>query len=142
MGEINFSTGVVDMSVNGVRTIRFNPSDYGYLEELFALASKVQAIAEKMSEKVESAKGTAKMFDYYRAAEKQMREAVDQVFGENFCNDVFQGVRLMATVDGLTVFETFLFAVVDKMDEDIKKNMSMRGDRINSYMEKYRKNRT
>ena len=44
MDEIRFSTGVVEMSVNGGRTIRFNPADIGFLDTLYSLLGKLDAI--------------------------------------------------------------------------------------------------
>lgn len=137
MADIVFSTGVVEMSVNGGRTIKFNPSDVGFAEVLFSLVSKIEDIDKKRQEKTEKCTDNAKAFDYYRASDKQMREAVDAVFGENFCADVFDNVRLIALADGLTVIENFIFAVLDQMDEDIAANVEKRNARIAKYTEKY-----
>lgn len=44
MEGINFSTGVVEMPVNGGRTIRFNPADPGFLTTLYELLGKIETI--------------------------------------------------------------------------------------------------
>lgn len=137
MADIVFSTGVVEMSVNGVRTIKFNPSDMGFADVLFSLAGKIDDIEKTRQEKTDKTNDAAKAFEYFRASDRKMREAVDEVFGENFCDDVFDGVRLTALSDGLTVIENFIFAVLDKMDDDITENMSKRNDRIKKYTDKY-----
>lgn len=67
-----------------------------------------------------------------------MRAAIDSVFGEDFCTDVFPGIRLTAMADGLTALENFLCAVIDKMDEKIQDNMAQRGGRIAKYTAKCR----
>lgn len=67
-----------------------------------------------------------------------MREAVDSIFGEGFCKDVFK-TRLFAMADGMTVVENFLFAILDEMDESITENLSKRDARIRKYTEKYSK---
>lgn len=137
MAEINFSTGVVEMSVNGKRTIKFNPSDVGFIETLYSLMAKVEEIESDSRKKRENTDEPAKVFDYFRASDKRMREAVDAVFGDGFCDDVFDGVRLVALADGLTVLENFVFAVVDQMDESVRSNMEARNAKIEKYTAKY-----
>lgn len=139
MAELNFATGIVEFKVNGLRTININPSDVGFLETIYALMGKVEAIEAETSKKREKADDAAKIFEYFRASDKKMRESVDSVFGDGFCVDVFKGVRLMAMADGLTVLENFLFAVIDQMDDSIKENMAKRNDRIAKYTAKYEK---
>lgn len=137
MADITFSTGIVEMSVNGVRNIRFNPSDVGFMETLYGLMAKVEEIDTESRKKREKADEPAKVFDYFRSSDKRMREAVDAVFGDGFCDDVFDGVRLMALADGLTVLENFIFAVIDNMDESVRDNMAQRDSKIAKYTAKY-----
>lgn len=141
MAEITFSTGVVEMSVNGKRTIRFNPSDIGFMDTLYALMAKVESIENDSQKKRENQSDPAKIFDSFRASDKKMRDAVDAVFGDGFCDDVFSGVRLVALVDGLTVLENFIFAVIDQMDESVKANMEARNAKIEKYTAKYKARR-
>lgn len=139
MSEIRFSTGVVEVPVNGGRTIRFNPTDVGFLDTLYGLLAKVDAIDKETAKKREKTEDVSKVFDYMRASDKRMREAVDAMFGEGFSDDVFNGVRLVAQADGLSVLENFVFAVFDQMDESVTKNMAKRGERIAKYTAKYEK---
>ena len=139
MAEITFSTGVVEMPVNGGRTIRFNPADIGFADTLYSMLAKVDAIDAETRKKREKTDDLAKVFDYMRASDKQMRKAVDDVFGEGFCDDVFQGVRLTALSDGLSVLENFVFAVMDQIDESVTDNLAKREGRIAKYTAKYQK---
>ena len=141
MKELNFSTGVVEMAVNGGRTIRFNPADIGFLDTLYSLLGKLESIDAETLKKRDKTDDPAKFFDYARLCDKRMKEAVDSVFGEGFCNDVFQGVRLFALAEGLTVIENFIFAIIDKMDESVRENMAQRSGRMAKYTEKYQKSR-
>ena len=139
--EIQFSTGVVEVPVNGGRAICFNPSDMGFADTLYSLLAKIEAIDSEGRKKREKTEDLAKVFDYYRAGDTKMRQAVDAVFGEGFCADVFPGVRLTAMADGLTVIENFVFAVLDCMDEDIADNLAKRNARIARYTEKYKRHK-
>ena len=129
------------MSVNGGRTIRFNPSDIGFMETLYNLIGKIEAIDRETALKKDKTDDPAKLFDYARASDKRMKEAVDAIFGEGFSDDVFRGLRLVAMADGLTVIENFVFAIVDKMDDSVRANMEQREGRIAKYTEKYKRHK-
>ena len=139
MEELRFETGLVEMSVNGGRTIRFNPSDIGFMETLYNMIGKIEAIDRETALKKDKTDDPAKLFDYARASDKRMKEAVDAIFGEGFSDDVFRGLRLVAMADGLTVIENFVFAIVDKMDDSVRANMEQREGRIAKYTEKYKR---
>lgn len=137
MAEISFSTGIIEAPVNGGRTIRFNPADVGFMETLYSLMAKVESIDKENKSKRSKMQDPSKIFDNYRASDKRMREAVDAVFGDGFCDEVFNGVRLVALADGLTVLENFIFAVLDQMDDTVKENLAKRDSRIAKYTERY-----
>lgn len=139
MEELNFSTGVKEMQVNGGRIIRFNPADIGFMDTLYSLLGKLESIKADEDKKREKTDDLAKFFDYARLCEKRMRDAVDSVFGEGFCNDTFDGVRLWALSDGLTVIENLVFAITDKMDDSVRDNLAKREGRIAKYTAKYQK---
>lgn len=137
MKELNFETGLVEMAVNGGRTVRFNPADVGFMDTLFTLLGKIEAIETEVEKKRAKTDDLAKRFDYARSSDKRMREAVDSIFGEGFCEEVFPGIRLTALADGLTVLENFIFAIMDEMDESVRDNLAKRNDRIANYTAKY-----
>lgn len=141
MKELNFETGLVEMAVNGGRVIRFNPADIGFCDLLYNLLGKIEAIDTETRKKQERADDMAKNFDRFRAGDKRMREAVDAVFGEGFCEDVFCGIRLMALANGLTVLENFIFAILDEMDASVHENLAKREGRISKYTAKYQANK-
>lgn len=120
------------------RYVDFNPADQGFAEELYGLASKLEKIHESKAKEREQAEDGATRYDINRAEDKEMREAVDALFGEGFSKDVFH-TRLSALVDGLTVVENFLFALLDKMDDTITANIAKRDARIKKYTDKYSK---
>lgn len=137
MKELNFETGLVEMTVNGGRTVRFNPADMGFLETVYGLLAKLEAVEADTAKKRAKTDDLAKQFDHARTSDRRMREAVDSVFGEGFCADVFPGIRLTALADGLTVLENFLFALIDEMDESVRGNLAKREGRIAKYTAKY-----
>lgn len=141
MKELNFETGLAEMAVNGGRVIRFNPADIGFLDTLYGLLGKIESIEMETKKKQGQTDDLAKLFDRSRASDKRMRDAVDSVFGEGFCADVFPGIRLTALAGGLTVLENFVFAIMDEMDDSIRDNMAKREGRIAKYTAKYQTHR-
>lgn len=137
MKELKFETGLVEMAVNGGRVIRFNPADVGFMDTLYALLGKIEAIEAETRKKQDKTEDLAKLFDRSRSSDKRMREAVDSVFGEGFCAQVFPGIRLTALADGLSVLENFVFAILDEMDESVRDNLAKREGRIAKYTAKY-----
>lgn len=140
MLELNFDTGVVEMSVLGKRTITFNPTDIGFMESLYSMMAKVESIESDVEKKREKTDDPAKFFDYHRLSDKREREAVDSVFGDGFCDDVFGRLRLAALNDeGLMLIERFAFGIIDQMDESVKDTMAKRQDSLSKYTAKYQK---
>lgn len=129
---------VDDTGAETGRSVDFNPADQGFAEELYGLASKIGEIQEAKAREYELAEDAAARFEVSRAKDREMREAVDALFGEGFSKDVFK-TRLVALTGGLTVVEAFLFSLLDEMDESITANIAARDARIKKYTEKYSK---
>ena len=105
---------ITDTGVDTGRSVDFNPGDQGFAEELYGLVSKLAQIHEKKVEATKDVADPAERFDLSRAEDADMRKAVDALFGEGFCGDVFK-TRLFAVVDGMTVIEAFLYSLLDEI---------------------------
>lgn len=141
--RFDVSSGIKHLSVfiDGTdtgRTVDFNPADNGFAESLYGLTSKLSQIHESRKKEYEDEQDPAARFDISRAEDAEMREAVDSLFGDGFCRDVFK-TRLFALADGMTVVENFMFALLDEMDESITENLAKRDTRIKKYTDKYSK---
>lgn len=141
--NLSISSGIKHMPVfdgdrDTGRSVDFNPSDHGFAENLYGLVSKLSNIHDEKKKMYEAEEDPAARFDISRAEDAEMRKAVDSLFGEGFCDDVFK-VRLFAMAEGMAVVESFLLAILDEMDESITDNMSKRDAKIKKYTEKYSK---
>lgn len=140
---VSFSGGVrrfdvyTDTGMDTGRYVEFNPADQSFAEDLYGLVSKLGKIHEKFVKEAETA-DAADRFDLSRAEDAEMRAAVDAMFGEGFCKDVFR-TRLFALADGMTAVENFLYALLDKMDASVSENLAKRDARIKQYTQKYSK---
>lgn len=141
--NLSISSGILHKPVimDGVdtgRTVDFNPADQGFAESLYGLVSKIGKIHEAKKKEYEEEMDLANRFEICVAEDTEMRKAVDALFGDGFCQDVFK-VRLFALSDGMTVIENFLMALLDEMDEAVTENLAKRDARIKKYTEKYSK---
>lgn len=145
MEEVKLTSGIqrlpviVDGQDTG-RVVMFNPADQEFAEVLYALVHRIGEIHKAKNEQRKAEPDILKKFEINRAEDQEMRAEVDTVFGEGFCDDVFQ-TRLFALSDGMTVVENFLFALLDELDESITANMAKRESKIHRYTEKYKKYR-
>lgn len=121
------------------RTVNFNPVDQEFAEELYALVYRIGEIHKTKNKARAAETDVLKKFEINRAEDREMREAVDVVFGDGFSNDVFK-VRLFAISDnGLTMVENFLFSLLDELDEATTARIAKRDSQIHKYTAKYRK---
>lgn len=141
--NLSISSGILHKPVimDGVdtgRTVDFNPADQGFAESLYGLISKLSKIHEAKKKEYEAELDLAARFEISMAEDAEMRKAVDFLFGDGFCQDVFK-VRLFAISEGMTVIENFLLAILDEMDDAVTENLEKRDARIKKYTEKYSK---
>ena len=131
---------IVDGQDSG-RIVEFNPADQEFAEVLYALVHRLGEIHNEKNRLRGEESDVLKKFEINREEDHLMRGAVDEVFGEGFCGDVFQTRLFALSEDGLTVVESFLFSLLDKMDEGITAKMAKRDANIRKYTDKYRKYR-
>ena len=141
--NLSISSGILHKPVimDGVytgRAVDFNPADQGFAESLYGLISKLSKIHDARKKEYEAEPDLSNRFEISMAEDAEMRKAVDFLFGDGFCKDVFK-VRLFALSDGMTVIENFLMAILDEMDESVTENLAKRDARIKKYTEKYSK---
>ena len=143
MDKLKLDRGFVEMEIDGTdRVVKFNPADAIFLRTLYSMLVKMEKVAE---EKAKQLKDTAEddfvaKFDIVSERDKELRAVADAVFGEGFCRDVFGLVDLPAlNSDGVTIFESLCFEMIDRMDEDVQAKMAKRDASIAKYTAKYEK---
>lgn len=144
METVNLSSGIrrlpviVDGQDTG-RVVIFNAADQEFAENLYALVHKIGKIHSQKNNQREAEADILKKFEINRAEDREMREAVDLIFGDGFADAVFQTRLFAMSDDGLTVVESFLFSLLDEMDATITAKMSRRDANIRKYTDKYKK---
>lgn len=146
MKNLELTSGIqrLPVIVDGQDTghiVMFNPADQEFVETLYALVHRIGEIHKEKERHRSAETDVLKKFAFNREEDQQMREAVDDVFGSGFSGDVFQTRLFALSEDGLTVVESFLFSLLDQMDEGITAKMAKRDANIRKYTDKYKKYR-
>lgn len=136
MNKLNFSTGVKTFAVNdGAVEVAYNPTDTYFAERVYdvflGLAEKYEAGKDK---KFDDNKA---FFDYARARDKEVCEAVDGLFGEGVADGLFQGVSSCAMADGLPLWTNFLLTIIDTIPAEMSKQIKASKPRVEKYLQKY-----
>ena len=115
MAGITFETGVKTWDVLGRAEIAFNPTSAAFLKRLQDTVESLDAAHET------AAKADGSKFDALMAADKQMRNILDSVFGDGFCAKVFppDDMTLLDLAGGLPIWANFILAIMEQMDESL-----------------------
>lgn len=138
MKELNFDTGRVTYRVNGGHEISFNPADVSFVKRLFKTfdgLAKQQEDTQTESQEMDS----GALFDFAEQMDKQMRQQIDDVFGEPVCDKVFGDQSVYALASGLPLWCNFLMAVIDEVDASVTAQQKLASPRVERYMAKYAK---
>lgn len=138
MKELNFATGLTSYKVNGGYEIRFNPADSAFVGRLF---NTFDGLAKRQDQaEVESLEMSgAELFVIAEQRDKEMREAIDGIFGEPVCEKIFGNQSVYAMADGLPLWCNFLMAVIDEVDASVTAQQKQANPRVQHYMAKYAK---
>lgn len=138
MKELNFATGLVAYKVNGKCEISFNPADNAFVGRLFNTfdgLAKRQDQAEVENQEMSG----AELFAVAEQRDKEMRQAIDDIFGEPVCGKVFGNQDVYALADGLPLWCNFLMAIIDEVDAAVTAQQKQTSPRVQHYMNKYAK---
>ena len=108
------------------------------LEKNILLAMEDAADNANTKVVIEEAKEDNKsFFEYAKARDKEVREAVDGLFGPGVSDGLFHGVSSYAMADSLPLWTNFLLAVIDTVPEELSKQVKTSKPRVEKYLKKY-----
>lgn len=139
MQKLQIDTGVVEYSLNDSCTVRFNPTDPAFVEELYRAFSELDAQQEAHKREVAQLTDNREIFALARRRDAEMRELIGGVFGQDVCTALFGSMNVYATAGGLPLWANLLLAVMDTVDEALGREQVATNPRIEKYLKKYRK---
>lgn len=139
MGDLCFGVGRKSYNLNGAIEVFFNPTDVDFAQKVYNTFDSLDKKQEYYKEEVKKIAGTAKIFDFARERDAEMRAMIDSVFDAPVCNAVFGSMNVYALADGLPVWCNLMLAVIDELDSGFAREQKMTNARVQKYTSKYHK---
>lgn len=136
MKKLNITTGAQEYRLNDKCTVFFNPSDPAFADKLytaFDALKKKQDVRDNNVEKMSA----REMFDWLKELDAEMRGTIDGVFDQPVCDPLFGNVSVYAIADGAPLWMNLMVAIMDEMDEGIKREKAFHSEKLAKYTKKY-----
>ena len=138
MKDLNISLGLEEYRLNGKVTVRFNPTDAGFLEKLAETYEKLDALQEQVAKSRENIKSEKELFPFAKELDGKMRFILDCLFDVPVCEELFGAMNLFSSAGGLPVWANLMLAVTEEVESALQGEMEKREARIAKYTEKYK----
>lgn len=139
MAEMKFETGLVDYEINGVCTVRINPTDSEFVEKLFDCFTDLDKKQMEYRDEIEKCGDKQRIFEIARNRDREMRVMIDGILGEGICDKLFGSMNVYALADGLPVWCNLMLAVMDECDSAFAREQMRTNPRITKYTGKHSK---
>ena len=139
MRALNFNIGLEEYRLNDRVSVRFNPTDVGFLEELASTFGKLDALQEEVRATREKLTDDREVFPIARELDGRMRGILNDLFGKEICEPLFGSMNLFASSGGLPVWANLLLAITDEVQNAMQGELAAREKRIAKYVAKYKK---
>ena len=134
MKELKNETGVEEYDLNGKCKVYFNPADPAFADRIYTAFDKLKG---KQGDKDTSGMSARETFDYLRALDEEMRETIDSVFEQPVCAELFGSMSVYAGAGGTPLWMNFMLAVIDELDEGVKREKAFHSEKLAKYTKKY-----
>lgn len=140
MEKLTIATGEKEYSLNDKCTVTFSPSDPNFAERLYSAFDDLKKKHETMRDAESVEKMTSReKFDYLKALDAEMRETIDGVFQKPVCDALFPAVSMYAAADGAPVWMNLILAIMDELDEGVKREKVFHSEKLVKYTKRYAK---
>ena len=137
MKALNFDTGINEYDLGGKVTVRFNPTDVGFLEKLSDSFAALDLIQEEVKLNQEEITDEKDVFNLAKNLDGKMRDILNALFGMDVCTPLFGSMNLFASAGGLPVWANLMLAIADEVETSMSGELKKREARIKKYTEKY-----
>ena len=128
--DIKIDNGLKEYNLNDAVIVRFNPTDVTFANKLYDAFASLEA---KQNEPVPE----DRVFEWFAERDVEMRDTINDLFGVDVCNPLFGTMNVYALSGGMPLWANLLFAIIDEMDESVKKEQKVHKERISKYTKKY-----
>ena len=143
MKSISIPDGVEEYNLNDRVTVRFNPTDVGFLERLHHVNTRLTELQAQLNNAKDSlGEDEAGIFALASDLDSQMRTELDSLFDVPICEALFGSTNLYASAGGFPVWTNFLLAIAEETGAAMQSELAAREKRIAKYVEKYEREGT
>lgn len=139
--NLNFDLGIKEYAVKGATgevLVRFNPTDANFAQRAYETFAELEKKQKERANVVKETDGE-KAFEFTKKLDKEMREAIDALFGCELCKDLFGGMNLYSLAGGSPVWANFMTAIFNEFDDGIKRERYLVSEKAKKYTNKYAK---
>jgi hypothetical protein len=139
MKNLTFDNGIQEYDLGGKVTVRFNPTDVGFLEKLSDSFSYLDLIQEEVKLSEEEVTDEKDVYALAKSLDQKMRDIINALFGQDVCTPLFGEMNLFASAGGLPVWANLMLAIAEEVESSMKGELKQREARIAKYTAKYKK---
>lgn len=126
-----------EYSIDDKVVVTLNPGDTRFIERFDAAFRKLAEYQAELAEATQ--KEDAEFFAAAKAADTNMRDALNELFGTDICTPLWGDEYVHAMSDGLPVWFNLMLAFVDEIVAEAGAAKAARSARLAKYTEKYMK---
>lgn len=139
MPELRFETGIKTYDVNDTCQVRFNPTDFSFIERVFATFDILDKLQNEHEDDRQRDIPPKEFFAKARERGQEMRKCVDDIFKQPVSEAIFEGMDPYAFADGLPVWCNLLFSIMDEIDGTYVQEQERTNPRLAKYAAKYKR---
>lgn len=136
MKKVIIDSGVQEYSLNDKCSVFFNPADTEFADRIYTAFDELRKKQEKRTFELEKMT-TRETFDYLKQLDKEMRDTIDGVFGQPVCEPLFGSMSVYASAGGTPVWMNLMLAIIDELDEGVKREKAFHSEKLAKYTKKY-----
>lgn len=139
MPELRFETGLVSYKLNGSVEVAFNPTDMAFMQRVFRTFDLLEEKQQEYDTAREGISSSKEFFGLSQKMDAEMREEIDNAFGQPVCAALFGSMNVYAIANGLPVWCNLILSVIDLFDESVTAETAKTNPRLSKYLKKYHK---
>lgn len=128
---LTFDTGAVEYEINGATTVRFNPTDEGFVSRLYDAFGSLDGLQATLGD------GEGDVLEKFARLDEDMRGTIDGLLGEGVADALFPGMNCYAIADGLPVWMNLVLALLDEVTEAYEREFGKTDERLRAHSAKY-----
>lgn len=136
MKELKIETGLQEYQLNDKCTVWFNPSDPAFAETVYNTFSDLKKEQDAKDCKLDGM-ADKDVYAYLHDLDREMRTAINDVFGQNICDPLFGTMNVYASAGGMPIWMNLMLAIMDEFDESIKREKALHSEKLSKYTKKY-----